>query len=62
MAYDIVYNTTKYSDFYTPVDKDIFESYIAAQLPKVEAFLDRDEVKDILLKIYSNPVLAKESL
>ncbi|MBP3202126.1 MAG: acyltransferase [Bacteroidales bacterium] len=62
IAYDMVNKTTKYACYYTPKDKDIFEAYIAAQLPKVEPTLDRDALKDILLHIYSNPVLSKEQL
>ena len=62
IAYDLVNNTTKYAGHYTPEDKDVFEAYIAAQLPKVEPHLDKEALKDILLHIYSNPVLSKEQL
>ena len=39
-----------------------FKGYIEALLGKVEPELDRDELRDILLHIYSNPVLSKENL
>ena len=62
MAYDIVNGGTKYSDQYTPEDLAGFKSYIEGQLKKVEPTLDQDELRDILLHIYSNPVLSKENL
>jgi len=62
IAYDMVNHTTKYADHYSAQDKDVFEAYISAQLPKVEPELDKEALKDILLHIYSNPVLAKEQL
>ena len=61
MAYDWVNNTTKYSDHYDKVDMESFKAYIAGQLKLVETTLDHKELKDILLHIYSNPVLNKEN-
>lgn len=62
MAYDIVNPGGKYSDKYTPEDLVSFKAYIDGQLKKVEPTLDQDELRDILLHIYSNPVLSKEEL
>lgn len=62
MAYDIVNPGGKYSDKYTPEDLASFKAYIDGQLKKVEPTLDQDELRDILLHIYSNPVLSKEDL
>ena len=62
MAYDIVNPGGKYSDKYTPEDLASFKAYIDGQLKKVEPTLDQDELRDILLHIYSNPVLSKEEL
>ena len=62
MAYDIVNGGTKYSDQYTQEDLAGFKSYIEGQLKKVEPTLDQDELRDLLLHIYSNPVLSKENL
>ncbi len=62
IAYDMVYNTNKYSDKYTPEQVIDFEKYINHKLSKVERSLNREELRDIFLKIYSNPVLAKEEL
>ena len=62
MAYDIVNGGSKYAGEYTPEDLQAFKGYIEALLGKVEPTLDRDELRDILLHIYSNPVLSKENL
>lgn len=62
MAYDIVNGGSKYSDNYTPQEVVEFKKYIDGQLKKVEPTLDQNELKDILLHIYSNPVLSKEEL
>ena len=62
MAYDIVTEGSKYASEYTPEDMQAFKGYIEALLGKVEPELDRDELRDILLHIYSNPVLSKENL
>ncbi|MBO4341399.1 MAG: acyltransferase [Bacteroidales bacterium] len=62
MAYDIVNPGGKYSDRYTPADMDSFRGYIDGQLKKVEPTLDQGELRNILLHIYSNPVLSKEEL
>ena len=62
IAYDRVNRSTKYSDFYTAEQKEFFDAYIAAQLEKVEAELDKSALQDILLHIYSNPVRSKEQL
>ena len=62
MAYDIVNGGSKYAENYTPEDMAAFQKYIDGQLAKVEPTLDQSELKDILLHIYSNPVLSKEEL
>ena len=62
MAYDIVTEGSKYSSEYSPEELQAFKGYIEALLGKVEPELDRDELRDILLHIYSNPVLSKENL
>lgn len=61
MAYDWVNNTTKYSDHYDKADMEAFRAYVAGQLKLVESTLDHEELKDIFLHIYSNPVLNKEN-
>ena len=62
MAYDIVNGGSKYAANYTPEEMAEFKKYIDGQLTKVEPTLDQNELRDILLHIYSNPVLSKENL
>jgi len=62
MAYDIVHKTNKYANEYTKEDMEAFEGYIAQQLILAESTLDRNELRDELLHIYSNPVESKENL
>lgn len=62
MAYDIVNGGSKYASEYTPEDMTAFKAYIETLLGQVEPTLDKDELRDILLHIYSNPVLSKENL
>jgi len=62
MAYDIVENTTKFADRYTLAELEAFKAYINHQLELVEPELNREDLKDILLRIYSNPVAAKLEL
>lgn len=62
IAYDQVWNTSKYSDLYNKEDVEAFEAYTEHRLDKVEKKLDRAELKDIFLRIYANPVISKERL
>lgn len=62
IAYDKVHNCTKYADKYNKEDAESFMDYMQHQLDTVEKTLNRDELADIFLKIYSNPVLSKENL
>lgn len=60
IAYDMVYGTTKYSDRYTAEDREKFIAYTEHKLKKVERSLNREDLRDIFLRIYSNPVENKE--
>lgn len=62
MAYDLMEGTTRYADRYTPEDREAFTAYVEHQLDEVEKTLDRNELRDIFLRIYGNPVLMQESL
>ena len=61
MAFDWVNKTTKYSDHYDKADMEAFREYIFGQMKLVESTLNQEELLDILLHIYSNPVLNKEN-
>ena len=62
IAYDLVKGGEKYSDLYEPEDVESFKAYTEHRLDKVEKRLDREELRNIFLHIYSNPVLSKERL
>ena len=62
MAYDMVTESKTYTDRYTIEDLESFKSYLAQRMMMVEPNLDREALMDILLHIYSNPVLAKEEM
>lgn len=66
MAYDIENGVPTPSEHYTPEDLEKFKVYIEGQLDKVQQMpfgqeekLDRNELRKILISIYSNPVKSK---
>lgn len=62
VAFDILNSTDKYSSEYQTEDKEKFVAYMEHQLGTVEPELNRDELREVFLGIYANPVLAKERL
>lgn len=62
IAYDLLNQSSKYADRYEVTDVENFTSYMEKQLNKVEPELDRAELKEVFLNIYSNPVVTKELL
>ena len=62
IAYDILKQTDKYAANYTAEQKAKFLGYMEHQLGTVEPEINRDELKEVFLGIYANPVVAKESL
>lgn len=60
IAYDMLNSTNEYASEYTQQEKETFEQYMAAKLEKVEA--DQQELKEIFLSIYANPVSGKKNL
>jgi hypothetical protein len=62
IAYDILNATDKYSSNYTSEDKQKFVGYMEHQLGTVEPELNKDELREVFLGIYANPVVAKEDL
>jgi hypothetical protein len=57
IAHDIRYGSKAFCAFYTPEEREAFEARLA-QLEKYEDW-DVDQLKDIFLGIYSNPVESK---
>lgn len=62
VAYDILNKTTKYSDFYEAADVESFKAYMAHKFRKIESRLNRDDLAEIFLGIYANPIVSKEKL
>lgn len=62
MGYDLVTGSKKYEDKYTPEDLEKFNLYVEKQLDTVEKNLNREELREIFLWIYGNPVRSKELL
>ena len=60
IAYDIVNGTDKYSDRYGPEDVESFIFYTDHKLRRAEWSLNREDLRDIFLRIYANPVITKE--
>jgi len=62
LAYDLVNKCYKYNEHYTPEDVESFTAYMEHQLDTVEPTLNRNDLRDIFLRIYANPVQSKEDL
>ena len=60
IAYHIVNGTDKYSDRYAPEDVESFKAYTEHKLRRTDRSLDKNELRDIFLRIYANPVITKE--
>ena len=60
IAYDLANHTFKYADRYTPEEAEAFIAFTEKQLDQVEPTLNREELRDIFLRIYGNPVMMKE--
>ena len=54
IAYDILHKTNQYSSHYTPDEKNDFETYMQNGLRALIG--DKDELKNLFLSIYANPV------
>ena len=62
VAYDILKQTDKYASKYTAEQKAQFVGYMEHQLGTVEPELNKDDLREIFLGIYANPVVSKENL
>ncbi|MBQ9819519.1 MAG: hypothetical protein IJM60_04490 [Bacteroidales bacterium] len=62
VAVDLLEGDTRYADRYAPEDRERFVAYTEHRLDKVERKLDRNDLRDIFLHIYANPVYSKEKL
>ena len=62
IAYDILKQTDKYAANYTEEQKAKFVGYMEHQLGTVEPEVNKDELREVFLGIYANPVVSKEGL
>ena len=63
LCYDLVNGTDKYASHYTADDVASFKKYMEHRIStKVERRYIGDELREIFLRIYANPVQAKEDL
>lgn len=63
MAYDLKYQTTKYEKMFTEEERAKAASYLNGQLAKIDIpNKDEDFLWQMLLTMYSNPVVNKEAL
>ena len=63
IAYDMLNHEGEFADKYTAQEKAAFEGYMAAQLAAVKLpDVDMDELKEIFLAIYANPVVSMKNL
>ena len=62
IAYDLLNRSFKYCEKYSPEEVESFVCYMEHQLDTVEKSLNREELRNIFLAIYSNPLLSKELL
>ena len=63
IAYDMLNGSNEYTQMYTAEQKAVFEGYMAKQLSAVQLpDIDMDELKEIFLSIYANPVVSKKNL
>ena len=63
IAYDMLNGSNEYAQMYTVEQKAVFEGYMAKQLSAVKLpDVDMDELKEIFLSIYANPVAGKKNL
>ena len=58
IAYDLLYNNSKYINYYTSVEKEAFKEYMSKQINNIKA--DKKTLEQIFLKIYANPVINKK--
>ncbi len=60
IAYDLLHGTDRFSEHYTPQQKSAFENYLQFKLHGTDC--DADELREIFLGIYANPILRKEEI
>lgn len=62
IAYDMLNGGGRFADKYTAEEKEAFEGYVTDKLGKAGIEADMDELREIFLSIYANPVVSYLSL
>lgn len=62
IAYDMLNGGGRFAGKYTVEEKEAFEGYVAEKLGKAGIEADMDELREIFLSIYANPVVSYLSL
>ena len=62
IAYDMLNGGGRFAGKYTSEEKEAFEGYVAEKLGKAGIEADMDELREIFLSIYANPVVSYLSL
>ena len=62
IAYDMLNGGVRFAGKYTVEEKEAFEGYVTDKLGKAGIEADMDELREILLSIYANPVVSYLSL
>lgn len=60
IAYDTLNSSNEFAAMYSVEDKEAFKTYMANKLADIEA--DKDELEQIFLSIYANPVISARDL
>jgi 1-acyl-sn-glycerol-3-phosphate acyltransferase len=55
MAYDLLFNSHQYNGYYSDEDLKSFKEYMENEIKEIEG--DKNIIRDILLKIYANPLI-----
>lgn len=58
IAYDMLNEGGRFADRYTGEERASFESYVQGKLAKAEIEADMDELREIFLSIYANPIVS----
>ena len=60
IAYDLLNKTERFTDKYTPEDRQRFVDYMEHQISTIEPELNCDGVRECFLNIYANPIVTKD--
>jgi hypothetical protein len=62
MAFDLLFNNHKYTEYYTTERLNEFKQYIKEQVTKIEGIDDIETIQKMFLELYANPLQVKKEL